>query len=539
MFKFVTNTNTRVTQLKSGEVHVVALVPWDKFREMSAVPGIVVRKTPGNAYEHVTLNEKQFPPFADVRVRARADLRARSRAVQPDRSSTGSRPWRTARFSRSRGRTRTDRAATASIRRRRARCSTRRAGRSAPTASAQRDGQPLAFTLITQAGYAIRENIAQAIEQQLRDVGVDVKVELQDGTAISAVWFEGRFDAMLHWWQMPSDPELTMFFAADRTPPAGRNINYFRDDELTRLLYASDRTVDRAEAQARCSSARRRSSPTRCRKFRSTTSRASTPCPRRCSTSKAIRRTPASSGTCTNGKSNKLARVVRFLARRCSQALPLLLVDLRARVRADSRRARRTARDVPARTRTSGREDIERLRRALGLDRPLWHQYRSVAGRIRRAATGATASATAGRSTARVLERLPATLELVGVALAARRRADDAARHRRRRSRRGRWFDRVTTVGVDRRHFAAGVLVRAAAADVFAVGLGWLPSSGRATRRRRRRRRSPRSTGDAGGRARARAGRRLVALPARVDDRGARAAVRRRGARRAACRRGS
>ena len=52
---------------------------------------------------------------------------------------------------------------------------------------------------------------------------------------------------MLHWWQMPSDPELTTFFAADRTPPAGRNINYFKDDALTALLYASDRTVDREE----------------------------------------------------------------------------------------------------------------------------------------------------------------------------------------------------------------------------------------------------------------------------------------------------
>ena len=72
-------------------------------------------------------------------------------------------------------------------------------------------------------------------------------VELHDGTAISTLWFEGNFDAMLHWWQMPADPELTTFFAADRTPPAGRNINYFKDDELTKLLYASDRTVDREE----------------------------------------------------------------------------------------------------------------------------------------------------------------------------------------------------------------------------------------------------------------------------------------------------
>ena len=75
-------------------------------------------------------------------------------------------------------------------------------------------------------------------------------VELHDGTAISALWFEGKFEAMLHWWQMPSDPELTTFFAADRTPPAGRNINYFSNAELTTLLYESDRTIDR-EARKR------------------------------------------------------------------------------------------------------------------------------------------------------------------------------------------------------------------------------------------------------------------------------------------------
>ena len=84
-----------------------------------------------------------------------------------------------------------------------------------------KDGKPLAFTLITQAGFAIRENVAQALQRQFRDVGVDVKVQLIDGTSISALWFEGKFDAMLHWWQMPADPEITLFFAADRTPPRG------------------------------------------------------------------------------------------------------------------------------------------------------------------------------------------------------------------------------------------------------------------------------------------------------------------------------
>ena len=47
-------------------------------------------------------------------------------------------------------------------------------------------------------------------------------------------------------------------FAADRTPPAGRNINYFQDAEVTKTLYASDRTVDQAKRRDLLQAAARR-----------------------------------------------------------------------------------------------------------------------------------------------------------------------------------------------------------------------------------------------------------------------------------------
>ena len=249
LFKFVANTNTRINQLKSGEVHVVALAPWDKYREMIAIPSVVVARTRGNAYEHVTLNQRQFPPFADVRVRraliAALDRELYARTILDGLAPVADGPIQPVSWAY------TDRIARYRFDPAKARALLDEAGWTpGPDGIRMREGRRLSFTLITQAGYAIRENMAQAIERQLRDVGVDVTVDLKDGTALSAVWFEGRFDAMLHWWQMPSDPELTTFFAADRTPPAGRNINYFRDDELTRILYASDRTVDRATRKA-------------------------------------------------------------------------------------------------------------------------------------------------------------------------------------------------------------------------------------------------------------------------------------------------
>jgi peptide/nickel transport system substrate-binding protein len=244
MFKFIPNTNTRINQLKNGEVHVVALVPWDKYREVADLRSIVVHRTPGNAYEHVTLNERQFPPFADVRIRRALihgiDRELIARTILDGLAPVAHGPIQPLSWAY------TDRIARYPFDPVRARALLEQAGWTTEGQDGirRRNGRPLMFTLITQAGYAIRENVAQAIQQQLRAIGVDVRVELHDGTALSAIWFEGRFEAMLHWWQMPADPELTTFFAADRTPPAGRNINYFSDDAITRLVYASDRTVD-------------------------------------------------------------------------------------------------------------------------------------------------------------------------------------------------------------------------------------------------------------------------------------------------------
>jgi peptide/nickel transport system substrate-binding protein len=205
----------------------------------------------------VTLNERHFPPFADLRVR-RALAHAIDReqivsTILDGRVTTVNGPiqplsWA---YEPNVGRYDYDPA--------KARSLLDSAGwRVGASGIREREGRPLSFTLITQAGFAIRENVSQAIQKQFKDVGVDAKVRLIDGTSISAIWFSGEFDAMLHWWQSGADPEITLFFAADRSPPAGRNINYFKDEALTKLLYASDRTVDQERRAGLLREAQRR-----------------------------------------------------------------------------------------------------------------------------------------------------------------------------------------------------------------------------------------------------------------------------------------
>jgi peptide/nickel transport system substrate-binding protein len=258
LFRFIPNTNTRINQLKSGEVHLVAMFPWDKHREVAAIPGITVHRTPGNAYEHVTLNQRRVAAFRDVQVR-RALLHAIDRDTLASAILDGLAPvthgaiqpvsWAYAAD-----------VTTYPFDAVRARSLLEDAGWRDANGDdlREKDGQPLRFTLITQAGFAVRETVSQVLQRQFRDVGVDMAVQLVDGTSISGLWFEGNFDAMLHWWQMPADPELTLFFAADRIPPRGRNINYFEDQAVTELVYAADRTIDQAERKRLLGEAQRR-----------------------------------------------------------------------------------------------------------------------------------------------------------------------------------------------------------------------------------------------------------------------------------------
>ena len=247
LFKFIANTNTRINQLKSGEVDMVVMFPWDKHREVAAIPGVSVHRTDGNGYEHVTMNQRAFPAFADVQVR-QALIHAVDRELITKTILEGLAPithgpvqpvsWahnpvvRHYAFDPARAKALLDEAGWKDTN---------------GDGVRDKDGQRFAFTLITQAGFAVRENVAQVLQRQFKDVGVEAAVQLHDGTSISKLWFEGKFHAMLHWWQLPADPELALFFAKDRMPPHGRNINYVSDDALTALVYAADRSVSQAE----------------------------------------------------------------------------------------------------------------------------------------------------------------------------------------------------------------------------------------------------------------------------------------------------
>ena len=165
-----------------------------------------------------------------------------------------------------------------------------------------------------------------------------------------------------------------------------------------------------------------------------------------------------------------------FLVRRFAQAIPLLLVVsllIFALIHAAPGGPLALYLDNP----NVRPEDIERLRRQMGLDRPLAAQYVAWLWAFVRGDWGY--SYADGRPVLqRLLERVPATLELVGtstlLAVIVSMTVGILASVRR-------GFDRVTTFGVvagiSLPVFWFGLVLQL----VFANQLGWLPSSGRSS----------------------------------------------------------
>jgi peptide/nickel transport system permease protein len=170
--------------------------------------------------------------------------------------------------------------------------------------------------------------------------------------------------------------------------------------------------------------------------------------------------------------------VARFLARRLAHAVPLLFI-VSALVFLLIHAAPGGPLAIYLSNPNVRPADIERLRHALGLDRPLWDQYWSWLAAFAKGDWGYSFSD--GRPVAdRILERVPATIELVSASLVCALALTipvgvwSAVR-------RGHWFDRVATmtsmVGLSLPGFWFGLLLQM----IFALALGWLPSSGRAT----------------------------------------------------------
>jgi peptide/nickel transport system substrate-binding protein len=103
----------------------------------------------------------------------------------------------------------------------------------------RKGGDRLAFVMLNRAGASDRISIAQVIQAQLKDVGIEVTFETLEAAAWNQRWRRGQWEAIVSAWFLPADPSITGLYACD----GANNMTGFCDPSLDRVLKASDRAL--------------------------------------------------------------------------------------------------------------------------------------------------------------------------------------------------------------------------------------------------------------------------------------------------------
>ncbi|WP_127532593.1 ABC transporter substrate-binding protein [Paenibacillus kobensis] len=109
-----------------------------------------------------------------------------------------------------------------------------------------KDGKRFAFELQYNAGNSRREQVAAVIQQNLKDVGIEVTPKAIDFSA----WVEqnltpGKYEAILLSWSLNNpDPDGESTFSSKYFPPNGQNQGWYKNEKLDQLWVDGYSTVD-------------------------------------------------------------------------------------------------------------------------------------------------------------------------------------------------------------------------------------------------------------------------------------------------------
>jgi peptide/nickel transport system substrate-binding protein len=107
-----------------------------------------------------------------------------------------------------------------------------------------RNGMPFRFTVLTNQGNGERIHAAEVIQQNLRQVGVEMKIRVMEWQAFLEQIDKRSFDAIILGWSMSRDPDLYDIWHSSKTKKGEYNFIGYRNDEVDRLLIEGRRTFD-------------------------------------------------------------------------------------------------------------------------------------------------------------------------------------------------------------------------------------------------------------------------------------------------------
>lgn len=114
-----------------------------------------------------------------------------------------------------------------------------------------KDGKPLAFTILTNQGNEPRILTATIIQSQLRAVGIDVRIRTVEWAAFIREFVNtGRFDAIILGWTITQDPDIFAVWHSSQAVPGGLNFIHYKNPDLDKVLEEARSTPDRQRRTA-------------------------------------------------------------------------------------------------------------------------------------------------------------------------------------------------------------------------------------------------------------------------------------------------
>ncbi len=245
IFKIIPNSNTLLTQLRSGEIDLVTQMPYDQARQMQDMPGIELVRAPLLSWQHLDFNFRN-PTLADVQVR-RAIAHGIDRATiirvqggfpkpiksvvvptfdfyNPDAAEMP--------FDPARSRALLDAAGY-------------RPGSDGVRVKGDRR---LAYRFLVQAGKGSDELAQQVLIAQLKAIGIAAEADNRTGVGYRQARYKGDYDLNYSSWVTGADPIYSRFFGTKGANNGQGYSNPALDAVLGRMEAALDPAVRRREA---------------------------------------------------------------------------------------------------------------------------------------------------------------------------------------------------------------------------------------------------------------------------------------------------
>lgn len=248
LYKVIPDNNILLTQLKAGALDIVTNIPFSQIEQVKSIGGMQVVNTPNMIWEHFDFNLDNTL-FQDIKVRQAIALGIDKQALIVNVLKKSASPAVGDQSPLSWG---YNPAAQQVVRDTgAARDLLYQAGWKEGTDGIfAKDGRKLAFSLSVPTGSKTREAVAQAISNQLKEVGIQVDVKMVDGKVFFGDLLKNhRFETAMYAWVAGVDPNNFNLWNSKSIPSAknqyvGQNYPGWRNAEIDSLTEQGIYTPD-------------------------------------------------------------------------------------------------------------------------------------------------------------------------------------------------------------------------------------------------------------------------------------------------------